>query len=122
MPSREKENNYIVRNATGGNTSGDGTVATDTDLAVVTLSQQAQVTSVTITGANLEKYELVVRNSDGTNETAEKSYATSDFKGGTFEDPELEKAGAGKEVALVNRTQLADASYGVNLKVHEIER
>jgi hypothetical protein len=77
---------------------------------------------VTITGADLQKYELVVRDSDGSNETAEKSYATSDFKGGTFEDPELEKVGAGKEIALINRTQLSDSSYGVNLKVHEVER
>jgi len=121
MPRSEDREKYQRRTGTFENTSGDGTVAADTDLAVLEVSHVSHVTSITITGANLERYDVVVRDQDGSNETVVRSYATSDLDTGTFENTVYSTVGAQQEIAVINRTQLSDANYAVNVDIHELE-
>lgn len=121
MPLYSEREDYEKATGTFKNVSGDGTVSADTDLVVIEVPHVGFVTRLEITGANLEHYDLVFRDQDGSNSTVKRSYATSDLRIGDFRDPVADEFGAQREIAVINRTQLADANYGVNIDVHHLE-
>lgn len=122
MPPYEQEADYFTRTASFKNVSGDGTTAADTDLVVIEFDHMAQVSNLRITGANSEIYDVVVRDQDGTNPEVVYTLVGSDLDEGTFRNPAVRNMGAQKEVAIINREQLADANYGVNLEVDQMRR
>lgn len=120
MALDDEEDDYTTTVANFKNVSGDGTTAADTDLIVVEVSHLAQLTNIVITGANSEIYDIVIRDQDASNASVEKTLVGSDVDKGDFEDPFIRNIGAQKEVAIINREQLADANYGVSIEVDEI--
>lgn len=120
MPPLDEESEYTTSTANFKNVSGDGTTAANTDLAVIEVSHKAQLTNIVITGANTEIYDIVRRDQDGSNSTVAKTLVGSDIDKGDFEDPFLRNIGSQREVAVINREQLADANYGVSIEVDEL--
>lgn len=122
MPELSEEDEYDTTVVNFKNVSGDGTTSSDTDLAVLEVSHKAQVTNIVITGDNSELYDIVRRDQDGTNETVAKTLVGSDLDKGDFENPFIKNIGAQREVAVINRTQLDDANYGISIEVDELRR
>lgn len=122
MPGLNEEQDFTTNTVNFKNVSGDGTVTTDTDLVVQEVSHKAQLTSLRITGDNSQIYDVVARDQDGSNETVVKTFVGSDIDEGNFEFPVVRNIGAQREVAVINRDQLADANYGVSIEVDELRR
>jgi len=122
MPGIEKDVRYDSRTATFNNATGDGTTAADTDLVVIEVDHKSQLSTIHISGSARNLYEVVVRDQDATNSQTIKSLAVQDTNLGDFEFPFIRNIGAQKEVAVVNKTQLSDAEYAVNIEVDELRR
>lgn len=122
MPPIEDEDMLETLTGTFTNVTGDGTVPADTDLIVVEVDHMAQLTNLRITGGSTENYDVVVRDQDASNPSVEQTYVGSDIDEGKFENPAVRNIGAQKEVAIINRTQLDDDNYGVNVEVDQLER
>lgn len=122
MPPLEKKEDYTTTTGNFKNVAGDGTTAADTDLVVVEVDHKAQLSNLRISGANSEIYDVVVRDQDASNASVVNTLVGSDLDEGNFEFPVVEEIGAQKEVAIINREQLADANYGVSVVVDELKR
>jgi hypothetical protein len=121
MPTYDNLDDYSVSTDTFKNVSGDGTVAVDTDLAVIELDQSGQLTSLRITTETAEVFDVVLRDQDGSNPTTVKTFVGSDLDEGDFEEPVVREVGASSEIAVINRAQLNDEDVGVNAVAHELE-
>jgi hypothetical protein len=122
MPNYEDLGKFEAVSGTSSNISGDGTTAADTDLVVIEVDHMSVVTNLRVTGATSEVYDLVVRDQGGANSEVRKTLVGSDLDDGDFEEPAVRNIGAGREIAVINRTQLDDDNYGINLLVHELKR
>lgn len=122
MPNYEDIGEYEAVSGTFKNVTGDGTTVLDTDLIVIEVDQLAVLTNFRVTGAESEVYDLVIRDQDASNPEVVKTLVGTDLDEGDFEEPAVRNVGAGKEIAVINRTPLADNDYGVNVLVHKLQR
>mgnify|MGYP006928063219 FL=1 len=117
-----EEENYKTLTDSFKYISGDGTTAAGTELVVIEFPHRAQISNLRITGASSNLYDVVARDQDGTNPEVLLSLVGTDLDEGTFREPAIKNIGAQREVAVINRTQLSDANYGVNIEVDHMLR
>jgi hypothetical protein len=122
MPPLSEEDEYDTNTQNFKNVNGDGTTSADTDLVVQEVTHKAQLSNIVITGANSEIYDVVARDQDGSNSTVIATLVGSSIDKGSFEEPFIRNIGANREVAVINRSQLNDANYGVYIEVDELRK
>lgn len=92
----------------------------DTDLVVVEVSKESQLTRVHITAGESNNFRVERRDQDGSNAEVVATYsAVTEKAEGEFENPVAE-AGAQKEYAVVvDDAGSADVDYSANVRVDE---
>ena len=117
MPSLEEEDEFDTQYQASGVTTAPNA---DTDLVVVEVEKESQLSKVHITADETNNFLVQRRDQDGSNVGTVAAYVnTSDKAEGDFENPVAE-AGAQKEYAVVNQNAGSSGQdYSVNLRVDE---